>query len=193
MLNCVSQMATQVPKGGNSVRFVSRSLPGFSSSPCTKRFSRISDTWHSVWSFNKISYLAWDYNAILCYFPWCKHLVHLGGQPLYSRWGRILVLFNWFYSITDEHYWSFGVIHSITDVEMAEYWANIPCWGNLSAYRVSDLDHSTASNKEKTIWDILLHTPSLHGFPIVLLVSCRRSALLHRLPWNISVWTRQAT
>lgn len=45
----------------------------------------------------------------------------------------------------------FGAIHSITDMGMAENRADIPCWGDLSGHRVSDLDHITSSTKEKTV------------------------------------------
>ncbi|CAB4274464.1 unnamed protein product [Prunus armeniaca] len=69
--------------------------------------------------------MAWDCYDIFCHFPWCKHFVHLGGQPLYPG--------------------------GVTDMGMAENRADIPCRGDLSGHRVSDLDHIISSNTEKTV------------------------------------------
>lgn len=80
-------------------------------------------------------------------------------RPFYDLSGASL------FSFTDV----FGVIHSTTDMEVAEHRTDITCQGDLSSYRASNLDHITSSNKEKTVWDILLHTPSIHGFLVLFL------------------------
>lgn len=74
------------------------------------------------------------------------------------------------------------------DMEVAENRPDILGWGDCSNYSSSNLDHITSSNKEKKVWNLLLHTPSIRRLPGVLLVPCWRPALLLGFLWDFSLW-----
>lgn len=80
-----------------------------------------------------------------------------------------------------------------TDVEVAEDRPNIPCRRDCFCYRARNLDHITSTSEKTTIWNILLHAPSIHSILGILPVSYWRSSLLYGFPWCISLWPRQVT